>query len=82
LGTEDFTNEEIGEFAGVFNLDLGAGSWTGGSESAFVDIFNNNDTVYIELKFAPDGSTLTETFSRMPVRASAYAIRARNCRYC
>ena len=39
-------------------------------------IFNNNDTVYIELKFAPNGSTLTETFSRMAVRASAYAIRA------
>ena len=76
LGKEDFLNEEIGEFGGVFNLPLGTGSWTSGTESSFTDIFSNNDTVYIELKFAPDGSTLTETFSRMAVRASAYAIRA------
>jgi len=76
LGTEDFANEEIGEFGGVFNLALGAGSWSAGSESTFTDIFNNNNAVYIELKFAPDGTTLTETFSRMQVRSSAYAIRA------
>jgi len=76
LGTEDFTNEEIGEFGGVFNLSLGTGSWTAGSESTFTNIFKNNNTVYMELKFAPDGSTLTETFSRMQISASAYAIRA------
>ena len=76
LGTEDFANKEIGEFGGVFNLSLGLGGWTAGSESTFTNIFKNNDTVYIELKFAPDGSTLTETFSRMQISASAYAIRA------
>ena len=76
LGTEEFANEEIGQYRGVFNLSLGTGSWSAGSESSFINVFKNNDTVYVEVNFAPNGSTYTETFSRMSVGTSAYAIRA------
>lgn len=81
LGTEVFANREIGEYNGIFNLALGTGSFTAGSESSFRNIFLNNSSVFMEVDFAPDGSTYTETFldgngNRMAVRASAYAISA------
>ncbi len=81
LGSEVFSNVEIGNFNGIFNLALGTGSFTAGSESSFRNIFINNTAVYMEVDFAPDGSTFTETFlnsagNRMQVRASPYAISA------
>ena len=79
LGTETFTNIEIGDNEGVFNLALGTGSYTAGSESAFLDIFNNNTTVYGEINFDHDGNaTYTEVFSRIAVRAAAFALNAQN----
>lgn len=79
LGTETFSNVEIGYYQGVFNLALGTGTYSSGSESSFRNIFLNNSQVYVLTEFAPDGSTFTETFLdaaglRLPVRASAYAI--------
>ncbi|MBI2356688.1 hypothetical protein HYV12_01365, partial [Candidatus Dojkabacteria bacterium] len=52
------------------------------SETSFRNIFINNTAVYVEMDFAPDGSTYTETFlnadgKRMAVRAVAYAISAK-----
>lgn len=79
LGTEVFSNVEIGEYNGIFNLALGTGSFTAGSESSFRNIFLNNTSTFVEIDFAPDGSTYTETFlqgngDRMAVRAAPYAI--------
>ncbi|KKR06417.1 MAG: hypothetical protein UT34_C0001G0457 [candidate division WS6 bacterium GW2011_GWF2_39_15] len=81
LATEVFSNIEIGEYNGIFNLALGTGTFTGGSETSFRNIFLNNPSVYVEVDFAPDGSTYTETFldansKRMAVRGTAFAISA------
>ncbi len=81
LATEVFSNVEIGEYNGIFNLALGTGSFTGGSETSFRNMFLNNSAVYVEMDFAPNGTTYTETFlnpdgKRMAVRAAAYAISA------
>lgn len=77
LGTETFLNQEIGQRDGIFNLALGTGSFTAGTESNFLDVFLDNDTVYSELRFAPGGAgSYTEVFSRMAVRAAPYALRA------
>jgi hypothetical protein len=81
LGTEVFANKEIGEYNGIFNLALGTGSYSAGSESSFRNIFLNNSSVYMEVEFAPDGSTYTETFldgsgNRMAVRGVAFATSA------
>jgi hypothetical protein len=79
LGTEVFANKEIGEYNGIFNLALGTGSYSAGSESSFRNIFLNNSSVYMEVDFAPDGSSYTETFldgngDRMAVRGVAYSV--------
>ncbi|HRI05514.1 MAG TPA: hypothetical protein PLV59_01010 [Candidatus Dojkabacteria bacterium] len=81
LATEVFSNKEIGEYNGIFNLTLGTGSFTAGSEANFRNMFLNNTAVYMEVDFAPDGTSYTETFlddagKRMAVRAVAYAISA------
>lgn len=79
LATETFSAIEIGDYDGVFNLPLGAGSFTAGSEASFTDIFVNNPDVYVEVGFDPaGGTTYGEVFSRMPVRAAPFAISANN----
>ena len=80
LLTEDFTNVEIGQFDGVFELSLGSGTVTttvqcrDGTCNSPSEVISEYGDLYIELQFAPDGSTLTETFTRMPLEASPYAI--------
>jgi len=80
LLTEDYTNVEIGQYDGVFELSLGAGSVTtsavcrDGTCNSLVEVLSEYNDVYVELRFAPDGTTLTETFARMPLEASAYSI--------
>ncbi|MCC7290418.1 hypothetical protein IT417_04200, partial [bacterium] len=80
FGSEVFSNVEIGTYNGIFNLILGTGTFSAGSESSFRNIFINNSSVYVEIDFAPNGSTYTETFvgssGRMGVRAAAYALSA------
>ncbi len=81
LGTETFSNYEIGEFNGIFNLPIGAGTYTAGTETSIRNIILKNSSVYAEIDFAPDGSTFTETFlnadgKRMAIRAVPYAISA------
>ncbi len=80
LLTEDFVNVEIGQFDGVFELSLGSGTITttaqcrDGACNSPSEVISEYGDVYIELKFAPDGINLTETFTRMPLEASPYAI--------
>ncbi|HNR29166.1 MAG TPA: hypothetical protein PKL19_02165, partial [Candidatus Dojkabacteria bacterium] len=80
LLTEDFTNVEIGQFDGVFELSLGSGTVTttlqcrDGTCNSPSEVISEYGDLYVELQFAPDGSTLTETFTRMPLEASPYAI--------
>jgi len=80
LLTEDYTNVEIGQYDGVFELSLGSGSVTtsaqcrDGTCNNVVEVISEYNNIYIELKFAPDGTNLTETFSRMPLEASVYSI--------
>ncbi|MCB9790209.1 tail fiber domain-containing protein [Candidatus Nomurabacteria bacterium] len=82
LGTEQFSNIEIGAYDGVFNLPLGAGdTWTAGTETTFLDIFINNSTVYAQVHFdkegdAYPGGAYSDAFGRMAVRAAPFAIRA------
>lgn len=83
LLTETFTNVEIGQYDGVFELSLGSGSMTTTSQcrdgacNTPVEVISEYKDVYLELKFSPDGINLTETFSRMPLEASPYAILSR-----
>ncbi len=80
LLTEDFSNVEIGQYDGVFDLSLGSGSVTtsaqcrDGTCNNVVEVISEYTNVYLELKFSPDGTNLTETFSRMPLEASAYSL--------
>jgi hypothetical protein len=75
--TEEFTNVEIGDYGGVFNLSLG--SVTGsGNYSSLEDLLKNESTIYIQIEFAPGGSQVySEVFSRTPLNASAYSIRSK-----
>jgi hypothetical protein len=78
LGTEVFSNVEIGTYLGVFNLVLGTGTFSAGTETSFRNVFINNSSIYFSVEFAPDGSTYTETFldaggNRMGARAAAFA---------
>ena len=79
LLTEDFANVEIGQYNGAFTLSLGSDSTpTAGTYSTLEEMVNAVSDLYIELSFAPGGSgSFTETFSRMPIQASAYALRAK-----
>ena len=80
LLTETFTNVEIGQYDGVFELSLGSGSMTttgqcrDGTCNTPVEVISEYKDVYLELKFSPDGTNLTETFTRMPLEATAYSI--------
>ncbi len=80
LLTETFSNVEIGQYDGVFELSLGSGSMTttvqcrDGTCNTPMEVISEYTDLYVELKFAPDGTNLTETFTRMPLEASAYSI--------
>ncbi len=62
--TENFTNVEIGQFDGVFELSLGSGTFTttvqcrDGTCNSPSEVISEYGDLYVELKFAPDGSTL------------------------
>jgi hypothetical protein len=77
--TEEFSNEEIGQYNGAFNLSLGSdGTPTAGSYSSLDALIEAEDEVYVEIGFDPTGAnSYTEVFTRMPLQATAYAIRAK-----
>ncbi len=87
LLTEVFTNVEIGQYNGAFTLSLGsdgsptAGTYAsceGGTCDNLQEVVNAVSDLYVELGFAPGGAgSYTETFSRMPIQASAYALKAK-----
>lgn len=78
LLTETFSNIEIGAYNGAFDLYLGSTTPTAGSYATFDAMIKGADTIYVELGFAPAGTgSFTETFTRMPLGASAFAIRAK-----
>jgi alpha-tubulin suppressor-like RCC1 family protein len=54
LGSEVFSNVEVGAYRGYFNLKLGAGTFTPEVYSSILRIFLNEDDVYLEVLF--DGS--------------------------
>ncbi len=79
LLTEHYQNTEIGQYNGAFNLSLGSdGSPTAGSYATFDAMIKGVTDLYVQLGFSPAGNaSYTETFSRMPIQASAYAIKAK-----
>ncbi len=78
LLTETFSNTEIGAYNGAFDLSLGSTTPTAGSYSTFDAMIKGEDTIYVELGFDPaGGGSFTETFTRMPLGASAFAVRAK-----
>jgi hypothetical protein len=79
LLTEEFSNIEIGQYMGVFNLGLGSDpSPTAGTYSSLIELIQGEGDVYVEVGFDPaGGNSYTEVFTRMPLQATAYAIRAR-----
>ena len=79
LLTEVFSNVEIGQYLGVFNISLGSDlSPIAGVYSSFSGLIQGEDDVYVEMGFDPAGSNIyTEIFTRMPLEATAYAVRAK-----
>ncbi|MGI6475881.1 MAG: tail fiber domain-containing protein [Candidatus Dojkabacteria bacterium] len=79
LLTETFSDKEIGQYNGAFNLSLGSDlSPTTGKYASLSSLIDGEDEVYIEIGFAPGGNnSYTETFTRMPLQASPYAIRSK-----
>jgi len=78
LLTETFSNTEIGAYNGAFDLSLGSTTPTAGSYATFDAMIKGENTIYVELGFDPaGGGSFTETFTRMPLGASAFAIRAK-----
>ena len=87
LYTEDFANVEIGQYNGAFTLSLGSSSshtsgtyagCKGGTCDNLQEVVNATTSLYVELSFSPAGtSSFTETFSRLPIQASAYALKAK-----
>ena len=87
LMTENFSNVEIGQYNGAFTLSLGsdaspiAGTYagcTGGTCDNLQEVVNAVSDLYIQVGFSPAGDgNITETFSRMPIQASAYALKAK-----
>ncbi|MBD3328894.1 hypothetical protein GF357_00115, partial [Candidatus Dojkabacteria bacterium] len=87
LWQEDFSNIEIGEYDGIFNLALGEGSDTGaGSSASFTDTFADNPSTYLHILFDANGDgfgggddqSFTDSGSRMAIRAVPYATYAQN----
>jgi len=86
--TETFSNVEIGDYDGVFNLSLGSGSFTTTSEcddgtcNTPDEVINDFSTIYIEIGFDPaGGGSFTEVFTRTALNASAYAIKSKYTEY-
>jgi len=78
LGSETFSNIELGDNDGVFNLLFGTKSFTAGAVSSFEGIFSGGyDDVYVKVEFAPDGSSFTESFGLMGMRAAPYAMNSK-----
>jgi predicted GH43/DUF377 family glycosyl hydrolase len=79
LLTEAYANVEIGQYNGAFTLALGSdGSPTAGSYASFDAMVKGVTDLYVQLGFSPAGNaTYSETFSRMPIQASAYALKAK-----
>ena len=76
--TETFTNREIGQYGGVFELSLGSGLITEGTHSTLEGMVRAESSIFMEILFSPAGnSTFTETFTRMPMQSSAYSIRSK-----
>jgi hypothetical protein len=81
--TETFSDVEIGDYDGVFNLKLGSGSATTTAEcsdgtcNSIEEVFGEFKTIYLEIGFAPGGAgSFTETFTRTSLNASAFAMGA------
>jgi len=80
LGSETFSNVELGDNEGVFNLVFGSQSFTSGAVSSFEEIFSEGyDDVYVKVEFAPDGngSSFSEDFGFMGMRAAPYALTSK-----
>ncbi|MFA7683056.1 MAG: delta-60 repeat domain-containing protein, partial [Candidatus Dojkabacteria bacterium] len=81
--TETFSDVEIGDYGGVFNLKLGSGSPTtttqcaDGTCNSVSEVFGEHKAIYMEIRFAPGGAgSFTEVFTRTPLNASAFAMGA------
>jgi len=81
--TETFSDVEIGDYGGVFNLKLGSGTVTtsaqcsDGTCNSIEEVFGEFKTIYLEIGFAPGGDgSFTETFTRTSLNASAFAMGA------
>jgi hypothetical protein len=81
--TETFSDIEIGDYGGVFNLKLGSGSATTTAEcsdgtcNTIEEVFGEFKTIYLEIGFAPGGAgSFTEIFTRTSLNASAFAMGA------
>ncbi|MDD2270605.1 MAG: hypothetical protein PHG60_03440, partial [Candidatus Dojkabacteria bacterium] len=81
--TETFSDVEIGDYGGVFNLKLGSGSPTTTTQCAdgvcnsVSEVFGEHKAIYMEIGFAPGGAgSFTEVFTRTPLNASAFAMGA------
>lgn len=77
--TEVFSNKEIGQYNGAFNLSLGSDvSPTAGSYTSLDEMIMAEDEIYVEISFDPaGGGSYTEVFTRMPLQATAFAMRSK-----
>jgi hypothetical protein len=74
-----FSNKEIGQYNGAFNLSLGSDpAPTAGSYSSLDAMIAAENDIYVEIGFDPaGGNSYTEVFTRMPLQATAFALRAK-----
>jgi hypothetical protein len=78
LGSETFSNVELGDNDGIFNLLFGTQTFTAGAVSTFTEIFTDGyDDVFVKVEFAPDGVSFSEDFGLMGMRATPYALSAK-----
>ncbi len=77
--TEVFSNKEIGQYNGAFNLSLGSDvSPTAGSYTSLDEMIMAEDEIYVEISFDPaGGGSYTEVFTRMALQATAFAMRSK-----
>ncbi len=76
--TETFENIEIGQYGGVFELGLGTGSGVAGAYPSISAMIQRESSIYVEILFSPAGDgSYTETFSRMPLRSSAFSFKSK-----
>ncbi len=84
LWQEDFLNKELGDYDGIFNLSLGSGTKTAGSETLYQTVFTSRASVYMQVFFDPTGNgtfVAPEVFTvdgtnRLLMQAVPYAFRA------